>query len=83
MTQSENQYDLVVEKENRIEQKWYKSPVVWTAIIVKILYLLKTFGVFESLDITPEMHKELVTTITFVADIIAYFNNPYVKNKFK
>lgn len=63
-------------------QNRFRSKGAWASLILFVGCLLKTYGLFKFIGLTPESYKELTDLLMVVAAAFGAFNNPESKNYF-
>jgi uncharacterized membrane protein len=60
-----------MEKQNR-----WRSPVLWTSIIMQLLVIGKTFGLWEAIGIQDSIISDAAAAIIQFLVIVGVFNDP-------
>ncbi|MFW9968607.1 MAG: holin [Candidatus Odinarchaeota archaeon] len=65
-----------------MKQNRFRSKAAWVAIFALILFILKNYGLLESIGLTADSYNELTTLIFAILSAFAFFNNPENKDSY-
>lgn len=68
-------------KRNRFQNR-FKSPVVWSAIVALILFILKNYGLLKSVGLDENSYNEFANLIFAILTVLGILNNPTDKEEF-
>jgi len=57
-------------------QKRYDSKVAWGATLALVFFIMKNYGLFSVVGLTPDSFKELSDLILALLVTLGIFNNP-------
>jgi uncharacterized membrane protein len=59
-----------------MEQKRWKSKVLWMAIIAQVIALLSAFGFWQAIGVTEEWVNKIVIIVMEILTVFGVVNNP-------
>ena len=64
-----------------IQSRW-RSKAAWASVAALVLFILKTYGLFDVFGLSENSFKELTALVFAVALAFGVFNNPTSKDRF-